>query len=525
MKLSSSRSVGTTRANVARVLTSSVGSAIINGVLGILVLPKVLHGLDVSRYGEWATLTAVIVVGQLCTIGVSTEVSRRIAAANGLGDSDGVARAVAEGTTVLFAFACVIELLGIVLAHPIVNLVFSSVASGQRGQLSLLLTMSVTLVAISLAGASYFGVLSNLQRADFANWSGIGGVVVSAIATVAGVAAGLGLWALMVADYLQVAVSWSGVYVGIRRLVPHVRLRLTRVSRALVFALIAAPGMVVLASASDLFDLQVDKLVLTHQVGPAASGMFQIGVTLVTAAKGVALIPLGVLFAGTAELHLTQPERLRRLEFFAGSTAQAIAAIAAGGFLVFSPTFLRVWLGPGYSQAAFAMRILGIAVLLNMWSAPWIFYATGRGRYGYVMAAASATVIANAVFTILATSRIGLPGAVFGSIAGSVAGTGTGWFILRRWERRPWLRPALRATLVVAPAVAAFFALSRHVPSSWFGLGAWAVAYVVACGILLMLTRSLPVRFEWEKSGSMPRVRLRECAPAEPSGEPKESAG
>jgi O-antigen/teichoic acid export membrane protein len=500
--------IGTNRTTIAKVLRSSAISTVVSTLAALFVLPRVLHGIDVNRYGEWATLAAVLAIGQLAEAGVGTDIARRVATAHGEGDSQGARRAVREGTTVLVGIAALLEGVGVAAARPVVNLVFTTVSPGQRGQLSLLLVGVVTLLAAGLVGSGYFGILAGLQRSDYANWSGTAAVIVGAGVTVGGIALGLGIWALLLADAVQLLVIWAGQLVGMRRVVPDMRFGLTRLSPAAVLGFIAMPAMIVVASAGSLFDSQIDKLVLTHNVGPRASAMFQIGAQLALSARGVALIPLVVLLAGTAELYRSSPGRLRRLESLAGRSAQAIAAVTAGGFLVFSSPFLRTWLGPGYAGAALSLRFLAIAALVNVWSAPWFFYAVGRKRYQYVLWAAGANLVVNASCTIVLTTRIGLLGALIGSVAGNGAGTLAGWLILRRWERRHWLRPAFRASAVVAVIVGPLLVLSSHIPASWIGLACWGSAYLAACAIVLIASRSLPVTVGLTSRGR-PRVGWR----------------
>jgi len=294
------------------------------------------------------TLAGVLAIGQLAEAGVSTEIARRVATAHGHGDSEGMRRSVRQGTTVLVGIAGLLEITGVVVAHPVVNLVFTKSPASQREQLVWVLIGLTTLVAIGLVGNGYFGILTGLQRTDYQNWSGIASLLVSAGVTVGGIALGFGIWALLLAAYVQLLVGWIGPAIGLRRVVPDMRFRLTKVSPNVVLGFIGMPAMIVFASASTLFDMQFDKLVLTRTVGPSPSAMFQIGAQVVLSAKTVALIPLAILLAGTAELYRTNPGRLRRLEKLAGSTAQAIAAVTAGGFLIFSSSFVRVWLGPGY---------------------------------------------------------------------------------------------------------------------------------------------------------------------------------
>jgi O-antigen/teichoic acid export membrane protein len=506
----SKRQVGTNRSTLRKVLTSSFFSTAISTVSALVILPRILGGVSLSRYGDWATLAAMLAIGQLAEGGVTTEISRRVATANGRGDMSAACQAVREGITVLSAIAAATEVVSLVAAHPVVNAVFSQASASQRGQLALLFIGVMTLFAVGLVGSGYFSILGGLQRSDYGSWSAVSAIVAGALTTVIGVSIGLGLWALFLADALQLVVGWVWPAFGVRRLVPELTFRFTHVSWATARSFIGRPAMLVVGSASVLFDSQIDKLVLTHTVGSDASAMFQIGTNIVLAAKSAALIPLGFLLAGTAELHATNPKRLRHLEFIANSTTQAVTSVIVGGFLIFSPVFLHVWLGPGYADAALSARFLAIAILINMWSASWYYYAAGLGRYSFIVAYSSVTLGVNAICTITLTTSIGLHGALIGSVAGSAAGTLTGWIILRRWERRNWLRPALRASLVVALIAVPFWAfLSSRIPPSWPGLVAWVLLYLVACGLILLVSRSIPIVFHRKRGGTL-RLSWRE---------------
>ena len=160
-----------------------------------------------------------------------------------------------------------------------------------------------------------------------------------------------------------------------------------------MISFIGMPTMLFMAAASDLFDSQVDKLVLTHTVGPKASAMFQIGVSMVQFVRGVALIPLAVMLAGTAELYRSNPSRLRRLEMLSGSSVQAIGATCAGGLMLFAGHFVTIWLGPGYSEAALsaqcacsglaAQHLVGTVDLLRHWTWPLSLRAHWRQYDSY----------------------------------------------------------------------------------------------------------------------------------------------
>ena len=55
----------------------------------------------------------------------------------------------------MVGIAGLLEVTGVFVAHPVVNLVFTTVSAGQRGQLTLLLIGMVSLLAVGLVGSGY----------------------------------------------------------------------------------------------------------------------------------------------------------------------------------------------------------------------------------------------------------------------------------------------------------------------------------------------------------------------------------
>ena len=139
----------------------------------------------------------------------------------------------------------------------------------------------------------------------------------------------------------------------------------------------------------------------------------------------------------------------------------------------------------------------------------YIARSLGRGKFQYMAWTFGINLVVNAAETILLTSHIGLLGALIRSIAGNSANTLADWLIIRRWEERPWLRPALRATGVLALVVVPLMSLEKHIHDTWLDIIVWSTAYLAPCAIMLLGTRALPIRIV--RSGrAIPRATWRD---------------
>jgi O-antigen/teichoic acid export membrane protein len=496
---------GSTRRNLRRVLGSSTLYATVTLATNLAVIPFLLRSLSLQRYGEWATLAAVLAVAQLADGGVSTDIARRVAGAEGRGDPHEAQRAVREGLTVLTVVALLIACVAWATATPVLAALFPGVGGQELATLHAVYGSVVALMSVGLIMSGWLAALGGLQRSDYAAWGGLSGLILGTGITVACAMHGFGLWSLLAGTAVQSVSCWALPALGLRRLRPGMKLRFARIGLRTALAYVRMPAMIVAASLSNVFAYQFDKLVLSHYRGPAATGLYQIGLNVVLQLQVLSLLPMGILLASTAELHTTQSGKLRRIERLATSATLAAGATFVGGLEVYGPSFFRLWLGPGYETVAYVTRLLGLAVLIGLVAAPWYYYAVGRGLYRYILIGGGTNVVVNATCAIFLTARIGITGALLGSLSGNLIATAVAWSILRRREKRPWILPAVRPFVAVGTAAGVAFGLSRVLPSSsWPQLIAGSASYLCLVCICLVVANAVPVRIRRWRWAAMP---------------------
>lgn len=489
--------IGTSRRTVLLVLRSGLVVAGLSALLNILVLPFVLQEVSIDVYGQWATLAAVVAVLQLVDAGISTDIARQVADAHGRGRPGEVQEVVQRGLTVLTMLGAFVVALAIIAAQPILSLLFPDIPGGQRTTIVAVYFGSVLLLGVGLALSGYVAALGGLQRADYNAWGNLAGLLVGTVATVVAAGLGLGLWALFAGACGRSIVGWTVPLLGLRHIRPDLRFRFRRVGAREALSYFGAPSLLVLASASYFVQYQIDKFVLAHFRGADDAGLYQLALNFVLQGQALALIPLGVLLAATAELYGSDRERLNRVEHGASSMALCIAAVVFGGLIVVSDSFYRVWLGPGYEVSAYATQMLAAAALVGLVAAPWYYYMLGRGLYRYTLVGALSNLVVNLSCSVLLTPRLGITGALIGTLAGNTVALVASWLLLRRIERREWITPALRPyTAVALVAAAAIVAQQFWAPQSWGGLIFVGALFVVSAGGALLIAGASPITLE-----------------------------
>ncbi len=497
---------GTTRRALSASINSSFVAAAFGIPLSLFVVPISLNVAGLGAFGTYSTLSAVLSLIGLGEAGVTAEVTRRVARAAGAGDQASVARAVREGATLLGLMGAAISSVGILLSPLLVSFAFPRLRGDARREVLLVLIGILLQLAVGLMLSGYFAVLTGLQRTDYGNYLGLAGRLLGVLLLVAFASLGWGLSAFFFSNLVITLLGWAGSYWAVLRVRPGFHIGFVRPRWASLSPYFAITFVVLSASISNVFDFQFDKIVLAHFDGAGSAGIYQIGTTLTLAGRSVALAPIGLLLAGAAELLARDKTKLCRLESLMTRGTYSLGALLMLGTAALAPAFIPLWLGPTYDQAVVATQLLSIALMFNLWSAPWYFYALGRGWLAVTGWSSLMNAVTNAISSYFLTRELGLHGALFGSMIGNMAGFLTFWLLLRRLEGRPWLTPIIRPTSVVGLSSLVFFVLVKQVPVGWAGLVTISALYLATTVSLLQLAGALPIRFDF--GGRRPWLHL-----------------
>ena len=476
---------GTSRRTLLLGVRSAALGTAVSYAINLAILPFVLHRVGAGIYGAWATVASVLAIGSLADSGIRTEIVRRVADANGRDDDVAMARAVHEGLTILAVMSFGILVVGWLVTPAVRAFAFPGGVPGYgASEIDWLIRTVFVLLVAALLGNGYFGVLRGVQRGDIETTARTAAVPVGAAVTIAGVAAGWSLWALLFGLAAQLLVSLGWQWVAARRLLPAVRPRFVRMGRAPVKAYLALSSLVLLCQLGDVFDFQWDKLMLSRFVGATAVASYAIGTTLVLQARTLAQLPLLPLLTAAAELRERQPARLEALFDFLSKAAMVLAAVVLGGIFLFGPSFIRLWLGPDMAQAGRAARLFAVASAINLIGAPLTFRALAEGWHKLAATSAVVNVVLNGTLSAVLTVAIGFDGPLYGSIVGNFAGMVVFMVLIRPRLGASFRLPGLKALATGMALVAAIVALGLDSAGSWPALAVAGLAFAAVAGTL-----------------------------------------
>lgn len=491
---SGTEATGTSRRNLLLTFRSSAGASVVSFGLNLAVLPFVLQRVGPDLYGVWVTVAALLAVGGLADAGIRTEIMRRVAAAKGKDDEAQLVASVQQGMTLLACLGGVVFVVAIAATPLIRAFAFpAGVAGHGAGEVDLLIRTTLALLLVTVLGNGYFAVLRGVQRGDVETLAQMAALPVGAAVTIAAVTAGWGIWALFAGSAAQLLVLFGVEWTGVRRLVPTLTPRFTRLAKGTARAYLALSGLALLSQISDVVDSQWDKLVISHFVGSGAVTSFQVGTSVVLQGKAIALLPLAPLLVAFAELRHRDDDRLESLYRLLSKASFVLGAVILSGTFVFAPAFLELWLGAPGAAAGGPARLFAVAATLNLVSAPFALRAFGEGWHAVAAASALANMVLNCVLSLLLTMAIGLNGALYGSIIGTGVGVVVLLVLMRRKMGARWAGPPLRALTIGAVAAGALVLLGLDDPGSWAALGMAAAGFATVTAVASTIAERLPV--------------------------------
>lgn len=444
--MTAAASIGTSRRTLFLTFRAALGGTTITYLFNLLVLPFVLHRLGASLFGAWATVSTVLAIGGLADAGVRTEIIRRVADAHGAGNPEALRRAVHQGVALLAALSSGVFVVG-ALAAPLLRsfALPRGVPGYSAGDVDTIIRVTLAILAVSLVANGYFAALRGVQRGDVENTAIAAAVPVGALATILGVLAGWGLWALVVASATQLSVQFLVQAIAARRLLPSLRFGMGGLGDRAWRAYLGLSGLAFVSQISEVVDAQWDKLIISRYVGSAAVTSFQVGTSLAIQAKVLVVLPLAPMLVAIAELRIQDPERLDALCRRLSKASFVLGGAVFGGIFVFAPAFTRLWLGPEYTRAGDVARLFAVAAVCNLVSAPLGFRAFGEGLHRLAAIGSLVNIGINALLSYVLTVRIGLNGALYGSIAGNAVGVVVLIALLRRHLGARFSPPPFRA--------------------------------------------------------------------------------
>jgi O-antigen/teichoic acid export membrane protein len=496
------RTTSSPSTGLGRRLAANTFHAASGRVAAVLVwlffTPMVLHHLGPEGFAIWALFFAL--TGQLSALdfGLVQGTLRHVSAARERGDHE---EAGAFATLALLGYAALGLIWLVVLgACGDAGLSWLHIPAAQADSARFALWLGAAVFVVSGFANVTVAIAQAYGRFDVANGITLTLTAQHAIGIPIVIHYGWGMRGLV----LNVLLGWTlGLTLGsiwVRAAVPEFRWgRLVRSFRHVrEAARFGAPLQ--LTSLLWSLNVHVDKLLLARLVALATVTPYELGARVALSAFTFPQLLLSAVLPTAAAMHAThEGPRLRELHDRVGRYLLAAIAITIALLVGSSNRLYLAWLGPGHEEAAQVLRWLAVSsgVLLTAGIGSVVARGIGRTELETWFHVASLTL--HVGISVWLLPRIGLLGALTGSLVGNIAGTVVFITLVARamkWKVMDLLvKPHLVPIIAASAGAAAGIALDHAVPHVR-GVMAWAMlGYVAAAGGLTALAVTLMTRY------------------------------
>lgn len=431
---------------------------LIEGLVGLLMLPFLISELGDRGYGMWILVMSVVGYLGFLNFGLGSAVQRTLSQQFARKDEEG---ASATLSTALALF-CAAALAGIVVTAVIAWAGRHFVDDPSEATTFSVVVLAMGLrVALGFPSLAFVGVIFARLRHDVRSLINIATVGTRTVLIFALVRGEGGIVPLAL---ISAVVDLAGVAATIaygRALAPNCVVDPRRFQRATAAELLSYGGFAFLNWIADRLRFSVDNFVISGFLGLAHVTAYNVPVRLVTEANNLMVTLLGnltpVFAARQASADLG---RLRDDFLLATELSTFLGLFMASGLAVFGGDFIRLWVGearPGTDAVLWALSAM-TALATTQTPSVGLLYAINRHRFFAMLTLAEGAL--NLVLSLALVRPFGIAGVALGTVLPMVATKllFQPRYVCRQIEVRVsgYLRRMLRGALAAGAVVLAY---------------------------------------------------------------------
>ena len=353
-----------------RDLAATIGKNTIFGIVAsgvqiatrLISVPVVIHYLGLGGYGIWSIIMVTAAYMRFGTAGIKSAFQKYVAEATGSGDFEKANKLVSTGSLSMLLLSLAGLIPVAVLSHKLAR------ASGVPAEFLSSAASSITVLAaiyvVSNFGAAYESIVMGGHRIDLARKYITILTVLEAVAVIALLHAGYGLFAMALIMGASELIYIFCCYRMSRRIVPQMHISVAHFTPSLFPELIRFAGSYQMVNILELFYRAIVPIALLRYFGAEAAGIFALAGRLTSSALiGQDALALPILSGGTMVFTAGSAESLKL--FFAKAFKVTIAAALPPLALVcaFGPSMIYAWTGQLNPQFRLAIILVSLAAL------------------------------------------------------------------------------------------------------------------------------------------------------------------
>lgn len=416
----------------------------------VISVPLVLGYLGSERYGMWITMSSLVAALGPLDLGLGLGLLTLVSDAHGRDDRVAARRAISTAAAMLMLIAAVSAVV-FALAFPAIPWarvfnVVSPTAVMEAGPASAALFAAFALgLPLAIVGQVQLAYQSGYISSGWAIIGNLGSLV--ALILVIHLRGSLPALVVALAGVGLVATALNGWFF-FRRHRPWLMPRRRDVELSTARSLLRTGALFLVLQLAGLAGYQLDNVVIAQLLGAQMVQEYAVPAKLFMLAPTLLAFALTPLWPAYREsLARGDGAWVRRTVRRSIALAAVINIPSSLVLIVLAPWLLRLWVGSAVHPTLLLLVGLGIWAMMITLNGPFAMLLNAANVVGFQAACAVAMAIANLTISILLVQRIGVSGAVWGSVIAQAVFVLLPqlWYVRRLLRRLPAM-PAARTT-------------------------------------------------------------------------------
>ncbi|MGQ9729341.1 MAG: oligosaccharide flippase family protein [Candidatus Fervidibacter sp.] len=394
---------------VARNMVSRSARHFVSALVGFVLIPMFTKYLGADQYGVWVLAQSVVGYLNLMEFGLTTTLTRHLAAAKATGDYDQANRILGQLATLMWFVGALITLgaIGGSLLLPHLFKLDPMQAALFQWAFSLIGIQA----ALGVVTNIWEGAMSAVEDYHILNGLYIFAALARFAYSIALLKLGYGLLALLSAQFVVIGIVWLLDHLYMKWRYPQLSFRPRWYGWREAKPLAKFSTAVFVSHISGLLANDTDKVIAGAMLGPTAVAIYQVGYKLYDLARTIFASSIGVLMPTAAGLAArNEQERLRRMLCQVSSVMVGILGAIYIPFIFYGKSFILLWVGPKFSESAAVLGWLSAAILVSAHNQVLGPVLWGTGDYQVLLRSSLLYAIANAALSIVLCLQWGVVG-------------------------------------------------------------------------------------------------------------------
>jgi len=388
---------------------------IFNSLIGVAILPFILHRLGNDAYGVFAIVGVVITYVSLLEFGIGTSLAKFIAEYNAKNEYEKINKTISTALIlylILGVAGCSIIL---IFTDYFVTSVFNIPDN--------LIDVSRTVFAISAVTFLFslvFGVFGNiiigLQRLDILTKAQVAMRVFSSAAVISILFLGYGLLEFVIVSSLFVVIGIIINTIIAKRLMQQLSLIPKHFDLKYVYIITSFSFGIFITNIAANFAFHIDKLIIGIFLPVEYVTIYVVGSTLALFIHRVPSNIVSVIIPAASELDAkNRGDAIKELVLKGTKFAVALSTPLFIVLFVFAHPIMNFWMGEGFETSAYILQILSIGFFINTLTHAIVPVLVGIGKIRIYTILSILYMILNVGLSVPLILKLGVSGAAIGT--------------------------------------------------------------------------------------------------------------